>query len=397
MSIVSNSKRILQQRIQKIEQGMGRGIRSSSDYCVVILMGDELTNAIYTNRAFDYFSEATKKQYELSEKICEDADDFQEIKEFINDVLDRKESWVTISKEYISDIKYNTEVNYDKLIIAQRKAYNFCRKKEYEKANYILQEVIQSIEDDALKGYIEQQRAECLNLFDRTAAQELLISAKSKNAYILNPIIGIQSSRKLEKSNISQARAVVEFAQKNKLDRNGYIFYINDILDKLVYEKNTHEGFENSIMLILQALGFEANRPEKESGYGPDNFCILPDGSMLVIECKNEVINDTISKHDCDQLLDSMNWFKKFYPSNHGIPVMIHRGFTYDKCAFPDRETQIITPELLENFKAKVQAWCVAFTRSENYLKEDKIEQLLVDYELRGQDIIRSYTRKYKK
>lgn len=38
-SIANQSDRILKERIQKIEQGMGRGIRSSSDYCIVISYG----------------------------------------------------------------------------------------------------------------------------------------------------------------------------------------------------------------------------------------------------------------------------------------------------------------------------------------------------------------------
>ncbi|MGC7916470.1 hypothetical protein ACP3W9_03195 [Vibrio anguillarum] len=36
------------EKIQRIEQGMGRGVRSSDDYCVVLLTGKGLTSTIYT-------------------------------------------------------------------------------------------------------------------------------------------------------------------------------------------------------------------------------------------------------------------------------------------------------------------------------------------------------------
>ena len=103
-SIANQSDRILKERIQKIEQGMGRGIRSSSDYCIVYLMGNELTDAIYSNKAYNYFSEATKAQYLLSEEICDSADNFEEIIELTDKVLNRDQEWVSLCKDNVADI-----------------------------------------------------------------------------------------------------------------------------------------------------------------------------------------------------------------------------------------------------------------------------------------------------
>ena len=125
-SIANQSDRILKERIQKIEQGMGRGIRSSSDYCIVYLMGNELTDAIYSNKAYNYFSEATKAQYLLSEEICDSADNFEEIIELTDKVLNRDQEWVSLCKDNVADIVYSKNVNYNKLIVANRKAYNLC-------------------------------------------------------------------------------------------------------------------------------------------------------------------------------------------------------------------------------------------------------------------------------
>lgn len=49
-----NDKQICREQIQKIEQGMGRGVRSNNDYCVVVFMGDKLADAI-VNQHGDQF------------------------------------------------------------------------------------------------------------------------------------------------------------------------------------------------------------------------------------------------------------------------------------------------------------------------------------------------------
>ena len=69
--IVRKSKRIQREQIQRIEQGMGRGVRSSNDYCLVYLLGNQLTNVLYSDDGYEFFSNATKAQFKLSEKMCE--------------------------------------------------------------------------------------------------------------------------------------------------------------------------------------------------------------------------------------------------------------------------------------------------------------------------------------
>lgn len=47
---------------QRIEQGIGRGARGSSDYCVDLLVGSDLTSWVGKNSNFSYFTSATKAQ-----------------------------------------------------------------------------------------------------------------------------------------------------------------------------------------------------------------------------------------------------------------------------------------------------------------------------------------------
>lgn len=399
-SVVAQSDRIMKERIQKIEQGMGRGVRSNSDYCIVILMGNELTDAIYSRKAYEYFSEATRAQYELSETICDNANGFNEIAELVERILLRDEEWVLLCKNNASKIKYNKKVNYNNLTVSNRKAYNFCEIGKIQEATRVMLAEANQIKDTKLKGYYEQQRAEYVNLYDKNAAQELMRSAKSKNKYLLNPIDGIQTSRSLDNVVINQTKGIMKYVIDRNMedDNNKYILHMRNILDKLVFEKDSHEAFEEAIKEIMNALGFKACRPEKETGIGPDDFCIISEKECIVIECKNETKTDRISKHDCEQLLGSLNWFKQSYPTQYSaISVMIHNSNVYDKDGFPDEKTRIMTPNLLDKFKKNIMDFCTAFTRCDNYMQEEKLDGLLKNYSLLGKNIIESYTVEFKK
>lgn len=397
-SVVNQSNRILQERIQKIEQGMGRGVRSSSDYCIVFLLGNELTDAIYSNKAYEMFSDATKAQYKLSQDICEDAEGIADIIELVHKILDRDEEWVSLNKDIVSKVCYSKQIKYNELLVNTHKAFNLVELGQYEKATEIMCKSANCIEDEILKGYYEQQRAEYLNLTDRSAAQQLLISAKAKNQYLLNPIEGMQQNKMLKKF-CGQASLMIQFIKQMNIerDRNSYILFVNDWLDKLVFEENTHEEFEEAVKVILNLIGFVASRPEKETGVGPDDFCSITEKEFLIIECKNEVVTNTISKHDCNQLDGSFNWFSNCYPMGIGIPIMIHKSNIFEYDCSPRKEMRILTEQLLEKLKHNIKEFAVAFSKRDNFLNHGCIEKLLKMYKLNGNTFLETYTCNYKK
>ena len=101
--IVRKSKRIQREQIQRIEQGMGRGVRSSNDYCLVYLLGNQLTNVLYSDDGYEFFSNATKAQFKLSEKMCEqiEGQTIDEIMEIGNYLLERNSDWVEGKRQII--------------------------------------------------------------------------------------------------------------------------------------------------------------------------------------------------------------------------------------------------------------------------------------------------------
>jgi Rad3-related DNA helicase len=47
-NMLAGSAHVIGRQIQRIEQGMGRGVRANDDYCVVLLMGSSLTRTMFT-------------------------------------------------------------------------------------------------------------------------------------------------------------------------------------------------------------------------------------------------------------------------------------------------------------------------------------------------------------
>ena len=65
-TFLGRSRHIIGRQVQRIEQGIGRGVRANDDYCVVFLMGAELTKVLFFLDAKEMFSPATSAQLKLS-------------------------------------------------------------------------------------------------------------------------------------------------------------------------------------------------------------------------------------------------------------------------------------------------------------------------------------------
>ena len=65
---LEDSEAMVVRQVQRIEQGIGRGVRSNDDFCVVLLLGSRLTQRIHAARNFARFSPATRAQLKLSGK-----------------------------------------------------------------------------------------------------------------------------------------------------------------------------------------------------------------------------------------------------------------------------------------------------------------------------------------
>ncbi len=395
-SILSNSDDILREKVQKIEQGMGRGVRSNGDYCGIIIMGHQMPKILYDKNTRKYFSASTLKQIELSEMLIENMEnkDINEFFEILKLCLERNEEWTKISRSAVSELKYRNQLNISTREIVFRKAFNELLTNNYELAIKTLEEYINGEENEVLKGYDQMLLAKYINLVDPNRAQEVLLSAKKLNKNIISPIDGI----KYQKTDIydEQAKELQNFIKNSNIKSNEYLISINDILSNLNFEA-AHNEFEESIKLLGKYIGLFSERPEKEyNNGGPDNLWGMGDNLYYVIECKNESNSVKISKRDCGQLHNSKSWFYKEYGKKYKcIPIIIHINNKFENNASPEDDFKIIDKEHLNLLKENVNKFAISLCSNVSNIEDiKKLEALLKSYNLTKDNFINCYTIK---
>jgi ATP:corrinoid adenosyltransferase len=403
--MIPNDKRLCRAQIQKIEQGMGRGVRSNNDYCAVVLMGDKLANSIFNQHGDEFFSSATYEQLNFSKQVWEDfmktteKPKIDEIFSLFKYILDRDPEWISTSKSVLSNIVYDKFGNVDSFVVAMRNAFERECLGRPEEAFSIMEKEKNMTTDEETKGLLMQYMAEYKNFTNPAMAQELLISARNFNSMVLKPIKGTTFS-KLNCAQNGQAAHVMQYMIENKLFGNNIIIKANSILDDLKFSDEPSNRFEQALKDIASFIGINSSRPEEEfGGKAPDNLLALGNLEYAIIECKNRTITEAISKDDCGQLLQSVQWFKNHYLDD-GIkyyPIMIHNSSTFSSDASPSENICIMTPEILIAFCESIRKFAIGL--DENGVAENpkEIESLLNCLHLKGNQIVKAYTQKFSK
>lgn len=400
-SLDPENKQLLKRQVQKIEQGMGRGVRSNSDYCVIIFMGNKLSDVLISMHGIDFFSNATAAQYKLSEQIWEqilsekESPSIEDIFSVADYSLNRNPEWVNACRNALSNVIYESEVNIDGAILAQREAFNCSVIEQFHQAAEIIDNYKNSVDNKSSKGYLMQLVAEYTNFYDPIKAQEIQLSAKKNNSGLLSPINGFRYSKLVSSS--TQAEYLHRYIKENNIDEKQYIIKCNSILDDLSFFNTKADTFERALKDISELIGYSSSRPEKETPNGPDNLWCLGDGKYLVIECKNCTTTDTICKSDCNQLNGSIKWFENEYGANGFtcIPIMIHNSYIFNSDCSPDSEVRIITPTKLDELKNAIKGFSQAFVANAFYDIKG-INKLLSFYKLNQNDFVTNYTVKYR-
>lgn len=397
--ILNGSKRIKNEFIQKIEQGMGRGVRSNSDYCAVILMGKRLIKTLYTDGAIEYFGAATKKQLELSDLITQQikGKPLVDILEVLNFSFNRNPEWVSISKESLVKVKYSDIANINPDSKALHDAFNMARNSDYSAASSLLQKHADSITDPRKKAWILTNSAEYKNFDNVVEAQSRIKAAREMNKLVLKPIDGIKSPREMKKFT-TQSQILVENIRTLRYDNTKYLLSVDSMLSELKFKKDTSRSFEEAVKNLGLLLGFYSSRPDEED-YGPDNLWSIGEGKYFVIECKNGSTNPLISMGDCEQLvIKATSWANSelMCRQEDVTPIMIHCGNTFRRDASPTANIRIMTPEKLELLKEDFRSFSKALA-SVGLSNIKEISNLLPAYNLTPHKFISKFTTGFTK
>lgn len=356
---LSDSERYLSRQVQRIEQGMGRGIRSNEDYCVVILMGLKLLRVLYAQGAVQHFSPATRKQLKLSRDISKQIEQkgIAALAEPINDVLTRNKGWVAAAKNALIDVTYPAEEPVDQILVMQRQAYEAFRRGKYSEAAEILQNATNASAEDTVKGWLMEQSAAALHRMDKVLSQARLAAAGDRNRRVTKPLAGI-AYKKIDMQGVDQSNLASEFLTAQYKDGNALIIGFNSVLEHLAFNEFGTDEFEESLMQAGKHLGFKGQRPEQEKTAKLDVLWAIGNQQYILFPCKSGASAEVISKHYADQASGNMNWFAQTYGAGFsGTPVIVHPSVYLDKDAYAPDTTRIMDKTSLTKFREAVMAY----------------------------------------
>lgn len=109
---LSGTSLLTARQVRRLEQGMGRAIRSNEDYCVVFLLGARLAERLHGPAARASFSPATRAQIELSEEVGDliEATDVGTLRQAARQCLDRDPDWLAASRGRLATLRYGDAV-----------------------------------------------------------------------------------------------------------------------------------------------------------------------------------------------------------------------------------------------------------------------------------------------
>ena len=399
-NMLMGSDQIIGRQIQRIEQGMGRGIRANDDYCVVLLMGPSLIRTMYLADAKSRFSPATRAQLEMSTKAAGQLDEgVKELDSAVETCLKQSTAWRKIARQAVANIGYPATGSIRPIAIAQRSSFDLASVHSFKEARTTLQDAINvaaSTENPLTMGWLKWQLAEYTQLIDPVQAQQVLKSALSLNRRVTRPIDGVDYEN-LTSKDLEQAKNIVWKLRPFEGNANALLLQINGLLDDLSFLPGNANQFEAAMQELAGFLGFLAQRPEIDFGNGPDNLWAVGNLEYFVIECKSGAVNQTVSKYYANQLSGSMNWFAKRYDQTcTATAVLVHPSRKFEDAATPHPTTRVITTLKLPLFKNAARAFIQACAASIESLDSKKVQALLEQHNLTPAKILQAFAESPK-
>ena len=383
----------IKRQIERIEQGMGRGVRSNNDYCAVLLVGPKLVRRICSQEGQKMLTPATNAQLALSRKIARELEkpSAEEIKEVIQQCLDRNEGWIKVSKKALIELSVDHELRLDEGKVAICKAFNAACQNQHVVAVGHLDQAIDRTDEKQVKAWLLERKATFQHEVDADAAQETLRAAHRMEPGVTKPMAGVPY-KQLSVANEQALQLIQNHTKRFVADTDMHLF-VEGLCDDLQFHQIDPNKFENAVNDLAWFIGIGGQRPEKDYGSGPDNLWILSDGSFFVIECKNNVRSENgISKNDVGQLGQSVRWFEENYPSSNCTPVMIHPENTLGDGASSVKNMKVVTREKLEKLRKNIRDFAQQIA-SLNVAKDvEKVSSVLVQFGLNGHAFINAYS-----
>ncbi|MGY1583249.1 DEAD/DEAH box helicase [Streptomyces sp. MN13] len=377
----------LAREIQRIEQGMGRGVRDRDDYCAVLLLGANLAVATHDPRHLALFSPATQAQLKLSRDIASQiqGEGLDAVRQALRGCLGRMPKWTERSRRALAEVRYAEHGTVRDEAVALREAFNLAATGRTGAAADRVQRAVNALGDGdkALRGWLREQKAAYLHLTDPAAAQQALAGALDDNQFVLRPV---DAAPVHIRAAVAQARAAAEFLADEYRDGVSLRLGMQKLFEDVVWgDEDRSDDAERAWQKLGQHLGFVSSRPERQYGKGPDNLWALTSARQAVVELKTGSVTDTIAKRYIDQLGGSVRWLNEHTPEVKALPVMLHPSRISDGEGTPPTGMRVVTPAKLEKLKEALRQYAAALASNPGrWGDEQAVAEQLAHHKLTG-------------
>ena len=206
----------------RIEQGMGRAVRSHADYAVIILAGPELCNFLAKRDVHELLGVGTKAQMDLAEEMVEIAKNSGErpnaaVKDMIRKCITRDSGWRSFYDARVRrktrEVPPEPDRSHVQLAESEHMAQTAALRRDLQQAVVHLNSAINSFQpQDVQLGWLLQRKANYVFETDKGAALEIQKAAYQKNDRMCPPSYGCcrSSAQVGKKSNSFAAPGLVQ-------------------------------------------------------------------------------------------------------------------------------------------------------------------------------------------
>lgn len=392
---------------QTVEQGLGRAVRSGSDFCNVFILDNSLINFMAKKDNQRFFGPETQAQVKFGLEIFEGErpqnveNAIDEIKDAIDAVLNRDPQWRTFHKEMILNVDDEDNDNDTSHLLSLADTYTnsvqLFKDEEYEAgANMLLDyvETHKGLLSEMDQAWYTQTAASMVYPINSTRASDLQVKAKKLYSRVLKPLTPYLS--KLTKTKGKQSEIIKGWLTNYENGTDVYIA-IEELITNLHYSNDIESKlFEEAVYDIGRFLGFASQRPEEDEGDGPDNLWRTEEGLNIIIEAKNQRTGDKIPRGDVEQLLHSIQWHRERYGENQKyIPIMLHPSNRTDTNAHASEDSKVMDKDKLNEFKNSLLKLGEALSsKVPTSWTENEIHRELSRYGLNYNQLFERYTRR---
>lgn len=346
--------------VYRIEQGMGRAVRSSADFAVVILAGADLASFVSKTAVRAQMSAEAQAQLALGKELIDLAREAGEssvagaFDELVDKCLRRAREWKDVYNERVRTQVAGRPPQRDdagiQLARAERSALMALVDGDAPSAATTLSTALNKakLPSGPTQARFLQTLARIQFASDRDEAFRIQRKAFAQSNRLLRPP-PVRSAKARDAATEAAADRALRW-YTGFAEGEGAVAEVKSVLDDLKFGVG-HTLFEGAVEFVGNVIGALSTRPERDEGQGPDNLWRWKDAN-LVIECKSRSDAESISKRSLGQIRMSTDWFEREFQGAPVTPVMVID--TREADVDPEDRLRVLTGDGLKELSRRV-------------------------------------------